>query len=60
MDSELKETAQAVTVSYSGGAMIMIVRPVADNRLQVETFTSFTDKSGRADYTATYTFARQK
>ena len=60
VDSKLKETAQAITVSYAGGEMIMIVRPIANGRLQVETFTRFTDKSGRIDYTSTYTFTRQK
>jgi len=60
VDSELKETAQAITVSYARGETIMIVRPIANDRLQVETFTRFTDESGRSDYTFTYTFARQK
>ena len=58
--SKLSETAQAITVSYAGGERIMILRPIANDRLQVETFTRFTDKSGRTDYTSTYTFARQK
>jgi len=60
VDSDLKETAQAITVSRPGGKDIMIVRPIAGDRLQVETFTRFTDTSGRSDYTATYIFARQK
>src|SRR5262245_48424537 len=60
VDSNLKETAQAITVSYAGGVTILIVRPVAKDRLQVEYFPRFTDKSGRTDFTATYIFARQK
>ena len=58
VDSKLKETAQAITVSYAGGETIMVVRPIANDRLQVEIFTRFTDKSSA--YTSTYTFARQK
>ena len=60
VDSKLKESAQAITVSYARGETIMIVRPIANDRLQVETFTRFSDKSGRSDFTSTYTFARQK
>jgi hypothetical protein len=60
VDSKLEATAKAVTVSYPGGEMMMVIRPVEGNRLQAETFTRFTDNSGRADYTAVYTFARSK
>lgn len=60
VDSNLAETAKAITVKYAGGEMIMVIRPIESNRLQAETFTRFTDKSSRADYTAIYTFARSK
>jgi hypothetical protein len=60
VDSKLEATAKAITVSYSGREMIMVIRPVEADRLQVETFTRFTDNSGRADYTAIYTFARSR
>lgn len=60
INSRIKETAQAVTAAYAGGERIMVIRPEADNRLQVETFTRFTDRSGRANYTTSHTFARRK
>jgi hypothetical protein len=60
VDSKLEATAKAITVSYSGREMIMVIRPAEGGRLQVETFTRFADNSGRADYTAIYTFARSR
>ena len=58
VDSNLTETAKAITVKYTDGERIMVIRPAESNRLQVETFTRFSDKSGRADYMAVYTFSR--
>ena len=58
VDSNLTETAKAIIVKYADGERIMVIRPVEADRLQVETFTRFSDKSGRADYTAVYTFSR--
>lgn len=58
VESDVAATAQAITVSYAGGEMMMVIRPVEGGRLQAETFTRFTDNSGRAAYTAVDTFAR--
>jgi hypothetical protein len=57
-ESDVAATAQAITASYAGGKTIVVIRQVEGNRLQAETFTRFTDNSGRAAYTAVYTFAR--
>ena len=60
VESKLEATAKAIIVSYARGERIMLIRSVEGNRLQAETFTRFTDNSGRAAYTAVYTFARSK
>ena len=60
VESKLEDTAKAIIVSYARGERIMLIRSVEGNRLQAETFTRFTDNSGRAAYTAVYTFARSK
>ena len=61
VDANLTETAQAITVSYAHREL-MVIRPLEGNRLQVETYTRFSEqiRSGRADYTAVYTFVRSK
>lgn len=58
VESKLEATAKAITVTYPGGEMLMVIRPVEGNRLQAEVFTQFTDNSRRSDYTVVYTFAR--
>jgi hypothetical protein len=60
VESDVAATAKAITVSYAGGEMMMVIRPVGGDRLQAETFTRFTDNSGRAAYTAVDTFARDR
>jgi hypothetical protein len=54
------EAAQAATTLYitSFEQTVMIIRPIEDGQLRVETFTKFTDESSRADYTAVETFSR--
>lgn len=60
VESDVAATAKAIMVSYAGGEMIMIIRSVEGDRLEAETFTRFTDNSGRAAYTAVDTFTRGK
>ena len=53
--------ARSVSVIYrkSFAVSILVIRPGAGNRLQVENFTRFTDGSGRAAYTDRETFMRE-
>lgn len=54
------EKAEAVTTLYvsSFSQTILIIRPIEGDRLQVETFNKFTDKSGRSDYVTVDTFRK--
>jgi hypothetical protein len=62
VDSNLLETAQALTVIYKSGfaEKIMMIRPIEGDRLRAEIFTHFTDNSRRSDFTEVYTFTNNK
>lgn len=62
VDSNALSTAQAIVVekTTSFSEMMMVIRLLDRNRLQVESFTKFTDRSGRASYTAVETFTRSR
>jgi hypothetical protein len=53
-------SARTVSVIYRKdfAQTLLLIRPLAGNRLQVETFTRFTDNSGRASYSNRETFMR--
>jgi hypothetical protein len=39
---------------------VLVIRLINANRLQVETYTRFTDNSGRNNYTKRYTFSKKR
>ncbi len=60
VSSNLVDTAQTLSVVFRTGfsQTLMIIRPVGRNRLRAKVLTRFTDRSGRTNYEADYTFAR--
>ncbi|MBW2039980.1 MAG: hypothetical protein JRI46_10405 [Deltaproteobacteria bacterium] len=60
VSSNLADTAQALSAAFRTGFSqnLMIIHPVGRNRLRAEVLTRFTDRSGRTNYRAVYTFAR--
>jgi hypothetical protein len=56
----LANTARVVSAIYTTGfsETIIIIRPMGKARLRAETFTRFTDGSGRSNYNAAYIFKK--
>jgi hypothetical protein len=59
--ADLRESAQALSVMYvkSFVVSVLIIKPLKDDKLSVEVFKRFTDRSGRTAYTANYTMVRE-
>jgi len=60
VSSNLISQARVLSAIFhtNSGQKLMIIRPVGRGRLQVKVFTRFTDRSGRTNYEADYTFTR--
>jgi hypothetical protein len=58
--SDVSDTAQALTVRYERdyADTTIVIQPINGNRLRVETFTHFKDRSQRSDYMSVETFSR--
>lgn len=57
--SNVKTATKALTASYKTGfSETFLVLKLTRNRLTVESFTRFTDRSGRSNYNNRYTFTR--
>ncbi|NTV92689.1 MAG: hypothetical protein HGA72_05300 [Chlorobiaceae bacterium] len=61
VSSGIEQNAQAVTATFNTGfsQTQVIARPLSRSTLRVDTYTRFTDNSGRSNYTSSYTFNRQ-
>jgi hypothetical protein len=61
VDADKLTTARAMSAYYEKGfaTTIVIITPLAQNRLKVETFTKFRDRSGRSDYTSKEIMVRE-
>lgn len=59
--AELRSSATAMSAVYVKGfaTKIVIIRPLDENRLRVDVFTHFTDRSGRTDYAAKQVLVRE-
>jgi len=60
VESNLIETAETISTIYltSFSQMILVIRPIEADQIQVEVLTKFTDQSGRANTRHLYTFTR--
>lgn len=56
----LQQTARALTAIFVFGhaETVLVMRPASGGRLVADSYTRFTDNSGRSHYTSTNTFAR--
>lgn len=61
VSSNMEQNAQAVSAIFSTGfsQTLVIVKPLSRSTLRAETYTRFTDGSGRSNYSASYTLNRQ-
>jgi len=61
VSSGIEQNAQAVSATFntSFSQTLVIVRPLSRSSLRAETYTRFTDGSGRSNYTSSYTLNRQ-
>jgi hypothetical protein len=61
VSSDIDTTARALIANYNPGfaATVMVIRPIRGGRLQADTYTRFTDGSGRSPYNASYIFKRE-
>ena len=62
VSSNLINTAQTLSAIFQTGfsQTLMIIYPAGRNRLRAEVLTRFTDRSGRTNYRAIYTFTRMR
>lgn len=60
VSSSISSSARAITAEYTTGFShtTLVITPSGSNRLTVQSFTRFTDGSGRSNYTNTYQFVR--
>ena len=59
--SDLRTAADAVTVTYVKGfaTTILLITPLKDDRVRVDVFTRFTDRSRRTAYAVSHVFVRE-
>lgn len=61
VDAHLQSSARAISAIYVKGhaTTILVIRPLKDDKLRVDVFTRFTDRSGRTAYTAKFIMVRE-
>jgi hypothetical protein len=61
VSDDLRGSVRALSVIYIKGhaVTVLIIKPLKDDRLSVEVFTRFTDRSGRTAYSAKYIMVRE-
>ena len=61
VESDLQSTAKALSATYvqRHAVTVLIIKPLKDDRLRVDVFTRFTDRSGRSAYTASHVLVRE-
>jgi hypothetical protein len=59
--SELRSTAKVLSAIYVKhfATKVLVIRPLKDDKLRVDIFTRFTDRSGRTAYAASYVMVRE-
>lgn len=59
--ANLRTAADAVTATYVKGfaTTILLITPLKENRIRVDVFTRFTDRSRRTAYAQSYVMARE-
>lgn len=61
VESDLRNTAKALSAIYvhRHAVTVLVIKPLKDDRLRVDVYTRFTDRSGRSAYTASYILVRE-
>jgi len=61
VESDVQRSAKALSAIYvqRHAVNVLIIKPLKDDRLRVDVFTRFTDRSGRSAYTMSYVLVRE-